>query len=112
MKYEFHVGDYVETKDGKVGYIAQVVFSNEVERWCSMRIMCRQNDFIISFEGYENSISDRFNRIGQYDFTKEDEGKIEKLETRSYLDARAIVLKINELVKVVNQLEEKVNEMV
>ena len=24
MKYEFHVGDYVETKDGKVGYITKI----------------------------------------------------------------------------------------
>lgn len=27
MKYEFHVGDYVETKDGKVGYIANVTYT-------------------------------------------------------------------------------------
>lgn len=24
MRYEFHVGDYVETVDGKVGYITKV----------------------------------------------------------------------------------------
>ena len=24
MKYEFHIGDYVETKDGVVGYIINV----------------------------------------------------------------------------------------
>ena len=42
MKYEFLVGDYVETKDGRVGYITQVAFTNEVKRWCFMRIMRRQ----------------------------------------------------------------------
>lgn len=128
MKYEFHVGDYVETKDGRVGYITQVAFSNEVKRWCSMRIMCRQNDAIINFEGYEDLILDRFNRIGQYDFTKKDEGKIEPLAeeyTKSFpvykatitmndsewfsIDIGAMGKKINELVDAVNRLEEKVN---
>ena len=130
MKYEFHVGDYVETKDGRIGYITQVAFSNEAKRWCSMRIMRRQNDFIISFEGYEDSISDKFNRIGQYDFTKKVKGKIEPLAeeyTKSFplykttttendsewrsIDIGAISRKINKLVEAVNRLEEKVNEM-
>ncbi len=113
MKYEFHVGDYVETKDGKVGYITQVAFSNEAKRWCSMRIMCRQNDFIISFEGYEDLIPDRFNRIGQYDFTKKN--RIEHLPeasiTTAWFNENNIIRKINELVEAVNRLEEKVNEM-
>ena len=132
MKYEFHVGDYVETKDGRVGYITQVAFSNEVKRWCSMRIMRRQNDFIISFEGNEDLIPDKFNRIGQYDFTKKD--KVEPLsinkhisiycgngKTNSPSDYKTafeqdelndkMVDKINEIVDAVNRLEEKVNEM-
>lgn len=116
MKYEFHVGDYVETKDGRVGYITQVAFSNEAKRWCSMRIMRRQNDFIISFEGYEDSIPDKFNRIGQYDFTKKaedkDDDKIEPLdytertlrETSSGAILCAYMKKINELVDAVNEL--------
>lgn len=132
MKYEFHVGDYVETKDGRVGYITQVAFSNEVKRWCSMRIMRRQNDFIISFEGNEDLIPDKFNRIGQYDFTKKD--KVEPLlinkhtnmycgngKTNSPSDYKTafeqdelndkMIDKINELVEAVNRLEEKVNGM-
>lgn len=123
MKYEFHIGDYVETKDGRVGYITQVAFSNEVNHWCSMRIMRRQNDFIISFEGNEDLIPDKFNRIGQYDFTKKDDGKIEPLvkswiledsddKGEYYFDSREVIKKINELVEAVNQLKEKVNEMV
>ena len=113
MKYEFHVGDYVETKDGRVGYITQVAFSNEAKRWCSMRIMRRQNDFIISFEGYEDLIPDKFNRIGQYDFTKKGKGKIEPLacETASDYSNEKLRKKINELIEAVNRLEEKVNEM-
>lgn len=122
MKYEFHIGDYVETKDGRVGYITQVAFSNEVKRWCSMRIMCRQNDFIISFERYEDLIPDKFNRIGQYDFTKKVKGEIEPLKKswtltddidskgEYYFDSREIIKKINELVEVVNRLKEKIND--
>ena len=108
---DIHVGDYVETKDGRVGYITHVAFSNEVKRWCSMRIMRRQNDFIISFEGNEDLIPDRFNRIGRYDFTKKDEGKIEPLEYDGSPDRDDSLLldKINELVETVNRLEEKVN---
>lgn len=120
MKYEFHVGDYVETKDGRVGYIVQVAFSNEIKRWCSMRIMRSQNDFIINFEGNEDLIPDRFNRIGQYDFTKKDEGKIKSLvkswilesdnsKGKYHFDFREVIEKINELVEAVNQLKEKVN---
>lgn len=122
MKYEFHVGDYVETKDGRVGYITQVAFSNEVKRWCSMRIMRRQNDFIISFEGNEDLIPDKFNRIGQYDFTKKYEGKIEPLvkswilenadsKGEYHFDSREVIKKINEIIEAVNRLEEKVNGM-
>ena len=127
MKYEFHKGDYVETKDGRVGYIIEVAFSNEVERWCSMRIMRRQNDFVISFEGTEDLIPEKFNRIGKYDFTKKaddkDEGKIEPLvksrlletvdgEDECYFDSREVIEKINELVEGVNRLEKKVNGVV
>jgi hypothetical protein len=140
MEYEFHKGDYVETKDGRVGYIIEVAFSlvaasySENKRWCSMRIMRRQNDFIISFEGTEDLIPDKFNRIGQYDFTKKaedkDKDKIELLceeYTKSFpicdvtnmgyisecysFDLGVVGKKINELVEAVNSLEEKVSGM-
>ena len=86
MNYNFYVGDYAETKDGEIGYITEVKFSGEDRRWCSIRATCRQNDSIISFEGYENLIPDRFNRIGQYDFTGKDSGKIKPLVKSKALD--------------------------
>lgn len=119
MNYEFLVGDYIETKDGRVGYITQVAFTNEVKRWCFMRIMRRQGDFIIAFEGPEDLIPEKFNRIGKYDFTKKkDECKIEPLvksrllenvdgEDECYFDSREVIEKINELIEAVNRLEEK-----
>lgn len=129
MNYEFLVGDYVETKDGRVGYITQVAFTNEVKRWCFMRIMRRQGD-IIAFEGFEDLIPEKFNRIGKYDFTKKaedkDKDKIEPLceeYTKSFpicevtnmgyisecysFDLGVVGRKINELIEAVNRLKNK-----
>lgn len=117
MNYNFYVGDYTETKDGEIGYITEVKFSGEGRRWCSIRAMCRQNDSIISFEGYEDSVSDRFNRIGRYDFTGKDKNKEDKIESlvkskvmdngKFHCDFREVINKINELVSAVNELREK-----
>lgn len=116
MNYNFYVGDYAETKDGEIGYITEVAFTNEAKRWCSMRIMCGQNNSIISFEGYEDTISDRFKRIGWYDFTEKDSNKIELLvkskaleNGKFHIDFREAIEKINELVNAINELREKVN---
>mgnify|MGYP006935607624 CR=1 FL=1 len=113
MKYEFHTGDYVETKNGEIGYITEVAFTNEVKRWCSMRVMCRQNNSVISFDGHEDTIPDRFNRIGRYDFAKKDTDKIKPLlkswadsEGKFHINLREIIEKINELVSAVNELRE------
>lgn len=102
MKYEFHVGDYVETVGGFVGWICRIRDDGYI--WVA-------NKDIASYSYRMPEELKYFKRIGQYDFTKKDECKIEKLETRSYLEARKIIRKINELVEAVNRLEEKVNEM-
>ena len=139
MKYEFHVGDYVETKDGKVGYIANVTYTKiknsfllvDEDVFYNINIVFyKTKDVVGEFHGRQSSIPDYFNYIGQYDFTKKDEGKIEPLaeeyiksfpickttttgndsEWRS-IDIGAVGKKINELVDAINRLEEKVNEM-
>ena len=57
-------------------------------------------------------------QIGQYDFTKKDEGKIKPLikswvleenvgRGEYFFDSREVIKKINELVKVVNELRDK-----
>ena len=119
MKYEFHVGDYVEMIGGFVGWVRQTregfiwVANKDVDS-CSFRI---PEDL------------DCFKRIGQYDFTKKNDGEIEPLceeYTKSFplfkapavendsdwysIDIGAMDKKINELIEVVNRLEEKVNE--
>lgn len=135
MKYEFHVGDYVACSiNGKIdiGYVREyngTIFSGIhcfVFQW---------NDGTQSgWSGNIQELPHNFIRIGQYDFTKKDEGKIEPLSDnyiesfpifktqdtitgKTYqqecysIDIGAVGKKINELVEVVNRLEEKVNGM-
>lgn len=123
MKYEFHVGDYVEDVTGRVGYINSICQCE----YCKTRGFYEpyitytngDNDYITAGE-YEQGFP-HYKRIGQYDFTKKDEDKIEPLvkswilenadsKGKCYVDSREIIKKINELVEAVNRLEEKVNE--
>lgn len=66
----------------------------------------------------ETDIKRRFNRIGQYDFTKKDEGKIEPLvkswiledadsKGEYHFNSREVIKKINELVEAMNELRNK-----
>lgn len=117
MKYEFHVGDYVETVGGWVGWITTV----------------RKDGWILVIGTNGSSCSYLmpneqrfFKRIGHYDFTKKDEGKIKPLAekyVKSFpiykttttgndsewcsIDIGAISKKINELVEAVNELRDK-----
>lgn len=135
MKYEFHVGDYIESFDGSVGYLTKVetwysgTVGNDVvhlQGSTTFDASCGFTPFTITIP--LSDISKYFKRIGQYDFTKKDEGKIEPLceeYTKSFpicttttdenglewrnIDIGAVGKKINELVEAVNRLEEKVN---
>ena len=123
MKYEFHVGDYVETKNDARGYVGDV---DEMIWQCTQS----SNDYMYA-AGYTyhipvEELNDCFNRIGQYDFTKKDEGKIEPL-CEEYIkffpiykttttgndlewcgiDIGVVDKKINELVDAVNELRKE-----
>lgn len=114
MKYNFHVGDYVETINGFVGWIYRIRDDGYI--WVT-------NKDIASCSYHIPEELKSFNRISQYDFTKKDEGKIEPLKKswtltddvdgkgEYHFDSREIIKKINELVEVINRLKEKVNEM-
>lgn len=96
MKYEFHVGDYVETKGGAIGYI-----SNDKELW--WRCANKADGYDVGFEynliGIEDGL---YKRIGKYDFTKPENPKeIERLNNCNWNSTAA---KINELVDAVNEL--------
>ena len=103
MKYEFHVGDYVEMADGLVGWVCQVKDDD---------CICVADKYVTGYYRIPEELR-YFNCIGQYDFTKKDEGKIELLEYNGSPDWDDSLLldKINELVEAVNQLKEKVNGM-
>lgn len=99
MKYEFHVGDYVETKGGAIGYI-----SNDKELW--WRCANKADGYDVGFEynliGIEDGL---YKRIGKYDFTKPENPKeIERLNNCNWNSTAA---KINELVDAVNELRKE-----
>ena len=100
MKYEFHVGDYVETIGGFVGWIYRIRDDGYI--WVSNKDIASCSYRIPEELKY-------FNRIGQYDFTKKDKGKIEPLEYNGSPDWDDSLLldKINELVEAVNELRGK-----
>ena len=105
MNYEFHVGDYVETWDGWIGYIK---FVNDGGK----------SGFIIWTQGeravkgircpFDRDSLDQYVKIvGTYN--KELEAKKSKpIEKLSYeFDGEPIADKINELVDAVNKLMDK-----
>ena len=105
MKYEFHVGDYVETKCGATGYV-----SDDKELW--WRCTNKSDGYDVGYDyriiGIENGF---FNRIGQYDFTKQNNGKqIEHFEYNHLCSGELITAKINELVDAVNELKKRNKE--
>ena len=117
MKYKFYVGDYVETKNGAKGYV-----KDPKSLWwvCTVEANGYTPGLTYSIIGVSNNgMSEFFNRIGQYDFTEKDEGKIEPLKKswvltddvddkgEYYFDSREVIKKINELVEAVNELRDK-----
>ena len=126
MNYEFHVGDYVETRDGKVGYIYYfrpnvLVFKTPDGEQYEI------STNVLDWSGHPENV---FKRIGAYDFTKKEKKKIEKLiinktmfqytgdgtsnggadytavyENTKFQDK--MIDKINELVDAVNKLMDK-----
>ena len=103
MKYEFHVGDYVEDNYGKIGYINSVKYTKSNKGvFYDIEIVYYNADIVGVFHGDQSLIQDHFNRIGQYDFTKPENPKeIERLNNCNWNSTAA---KINELVDAVNEL--------
>ena len=112
MKYEFRVGDYVETKSGTIGFILDAQLDG-LTYWRPTKL----SDADIRADNYSVGGSycvfsyDRFKRIGRYDFTTQD--AIKPLDyTERFIrcapinDVNMIFMrKINELVNAVNELK-------
>ena len=127
MKYEFHVGDYVETKDGRVGYVDFYSSSGSYDiylRTIEKNGYSYSSKMLLMPEITDEELAEKFVRIGQYDFTKNDEDKIEPLSEeymKSYpitktfnqewcsIDIGIIGKKINELVDAVNSIKKELN---
>ena len=99
MNYEFHVGDYVKTIGGFVGWISNVKDNNYI-------VITDENN---NSCGYHLPRDDRyFLRIGAYDFTKKEKKKIENLTKPQWsMPVEDLIDKINELVDAVNKLMNK-----
>ena len=133
MNYEFHVGDYVETYSGAVGYIISV--EDDAFTWVNHTPIRDGDDVYSNVEqrNFYSSVKDLFVRIGTYDFTKKEKKKIEQLEKdlpiemkvgdkvavmKQYFDGNyntiiystKMIDKINELVDAVNLLLDKSTE--
>ena len=130
MNYEFHVGDYVETWSGAVGYIISI--EDDAFTWVNHTPIRDGDDVYSNVEqrNFYSSVKDVFIRIGTYDFTKTEKKKIEKLIINKTMfqytgdgisntgnDYTAVydntkfqdkmIDKINEIVDAVNKLIEK-----
>ena len=121
MSYEIHVGDYVKTIGGFVGWISNIKGNNYI-------VITDENNNIC---GYYLPQDERyFVRIGAYDFTKKEKKKMEALAINKTMyqytgdgtsnggaDYTAVydntkfqdkmIDKINELVDAVNKLMDK-----
>lgn len=130
MNYEFHVGDYVETWSGAVGYIISV--EDDAFTWVNHTPIRDGDDVYFNVEqrNFYSSVRDLFARVGAYDFTKKEKKKIEALTINKTMyqytgdgtsnggaDYTAVydntkfqdkmIDKINELVDAVNKLMDK-----
>ena len=133
MNYEFHVGDYVETYSGAVGYIISI--EDDAFTWVNHTPIRDGDDVYFNVEqrNFYSSVKDVFVRIGAYDFTKKEKKKIEQLDKdlpvemkvgdkvaimKQYFDGNyntiiystKMIDKINELVDSVNLLLDKSTE--
>lgn len=107
MNYEFHVGDYVETIDGKIGYI--YYFRHNVLVFKTPD--GGQHEINTNMLDWSCHPENVFKRIGVYDFTKKEKKKIDNLVKPQWtVSVTDFIDKINELVDAVNKLMDKEDE--
>ena len=119
MNYEFHVGDYVETVDGWIGYVDYwKIYWSEVchESVLLLRGIAKKDgkELPMDFNFVCSDIPRHFNRIGKYTFghfTKKEKKKIENITKPQWsMPVEDLIDKINELVDSVNLLLDKSTE--
>lgn len=108
MNYEFHVGDYVETAGGAIGYVS---FADN--RWwrCVLPADGYYSNSDYSIIGLDDdTVPKYFVRIGAYDFTKKEKKTIKKLNLQGYLSTQTVASVVNELVDAMNELRSDYDE--
>ena len=106
MNYEFHVGDYVETWSGKIGYVYYFRPNVLVFKMSDGEQYEISTD-VLDWSTHPENV---FKRIGAYDFTKK-EKKIENITKPQWsMPVEDLIDKINELVDAVNLLLDKSTE--
>lgn len=117
MNYEFHVGDYVETNTGTVGFISNPI-KNGFPWWIPTKLSNADISDDLYIAGVEYAIVcpykfGKFVRIGAYDFTKKEKKKIEPIsDCNKHIFANAIKSD-NQLVRMVSDdILNKINELV
>lgn len=113
MNYEFHVGDYVETVAGGVGYIKEI--SEKANTFTILWKNMNSKDYeqmywFAHYSPNRRKWENDFLRIGAYDFTKKEKKKIKTLNLQGYLSTQTIASVVNELVDAVNKLMDKEGE--
>lgn len=133
MNYEFHVGDYVETVGGGVGYIKEISEKDSTFTILWKNMNGKDYEQMYWFAHYSPNSrkwENDFARIGAYNFTKKEKRKIEQIEKdlpiemkcgdkvtimKQYFDGNyntiiystKMIDKINEIVDAVNLLLDK-----
>lgn len=119
MNYEFHVGDYVKTRAGYIGYIDNI---SDLGNDNIAVHVCYSDGDSADLRVNDLNVTNNFLRIGAYDFTKKEKKRIEPIsDCNKHIFANAIksdsqivrvvsddiLNKINELVDAVNKLMDK-----
>ena len=113
MNYEFHVGDYVETYSGAVGYIVSI--EDDAFTWVNHTPIRDGDDVYSNVEqrNFYSSVRDLFARIGAYDFTKKEKKKIEPIsDYNKHIFANAIKSDSQIVRAVSDEIFDKINELV
>lgn len=120
---DFHVGEYVELADGSVGYIVRFYDSSgyasliRLERkTIEVRITAPEKDegslrSILVYEG--DSLSNYFARVGNKKLREDEKDTIKPINLAGvFLTAteRMLVLKVDELARAVNKINEQLDK--
>ena len=129
MNYEFHVGDYVETVDGWIGYVNYwKIYWSDVchEPALLLRGIAKKDgkELPMDFNFVCSDIPRHFNRIGKYTFghfTKKEKKKIEALTINKTMyqctgdgtsDGGADYTAVYDNTKFQDKMIDKINELV